>query len=96
MHIQKKLLIDKRAQRLAGLTFHPDQILTTEQLAEWLEVSTQFVKASRRTGLGPPFVRVDERNVRYRCGDVLEWLKARTYRSTAEYPAKLPNAQAPP
>ena len=83
----KRLLIDRRAQRLAEVTFHPDQLLTTSQLAAWLEVSIPFVEIARTKGpgYGPPFTRISDKVIRYRCGDVIEWLKSRAHQSTEEY-----------
>src|SRR5437867_94061 len=85
-----KLLIDRRARRLAEVTFHPDQMLTTQQLAAWLEVSVQFVEIARTkgAGFGPPYKRLSDKVVRYRCGDVIEWLKSRTFACTSEYEEK--------
>lgn len=82
-----KLFLDRRAQRLAEVTFHHDQMLTTQQLAAWLEVSVPFVEIARTKGkgFGPPYKRLANKVVRYRCGDVIEWLKSRTYACTSEY-----------
>jgi hypothetical protein len=84
-----KLLLDRRAQRLAEITFHPEQMLTTAQLAAWLEVSVAFLEIARTKGpgFGPPYKKGPGRRgaVRYRCADVVEWLKSRTRTCTAEY-----------
>jgi hypothetical protein len=40
----------------------------------------------RSFGVGPKFVRVSPRRCRYRRADVMAFLAARTYGSTAEYP----------
>jgi len=65
-----------------------DELLTTRQLADWLETSTQWAEIGRFKGYGPKFIKISPHQVRYRRGDVLEWLKARTYPRTSEYRTK--------
>jgi hypothetical protein len=88
-----KLLIDRRAHRLIKhlrAEKKSDQMLTTQQLAAWLEVSVQFLEIARTKGpgFGPPFKQLSPRLVRYRCGDVTAWLQLRTFASTSEYDKK--------
>lgn len=55
------------------LAYPPEAILTTEQVAAWLQVSTRLVEAlplPRLQGLGP-------RTVRYSAGTVLAFLEGR-------------------
>ncbi len=80
-----RLLIDRRAHRLVDVDFHPEELVNTKELAAWLGVSVQFLEIGRTRGYGPKFVRITEKLVRYRVADVVEWLKARTHASTAEY-----------
>jgi predicted DNA-binding transcriptional regulator AlpA len=80
-----KLLIDRRAHRLVDVDLHPDETLTTKEVAAWLSVSPQFLEIGRNRGYGPKFVRISKRLVRYRVFDVLEWLKSRTHACTSEY-----------
>ena len=57
-------------------TAHPtSEFLTTEQLAELLQVPTQTVRAWRHYGTGPKGVRLG-RHVRYRRADVDRWIEA--------------------
>lgn len=54
--------------------------LTTEQLAEYLQVSVSLVQKWRlKDGAGPPFVHLsgDQGSVRYRLSDVEAWLASR-------------------
>jgi hypothetical protein len=81
----RKLLIDRRAHRLVDVDLHPDETLTTKEVAAWLCVSPQFLEIGRGRGYGPKFVRITKRLVRYRVGDVLDWLKSRTHACTSEY-----------
>jgi predicted DNA-binding transcriptional regulator AlpA len=80
-----RLLIDRRAHQLVDASFHPEETLSTKEVAAWLGVSVQFLEIGRTRGYGPRFVRVTKRLVRYRVGDVLDWLKARTHACTSEY-----------
>lgn len=79
--------LDRRAAELAvqGATSAADEWLNTEQLAGWLGVSTQWVELRRKLGDGPPFFRPSPNMVRYRRGEVVEWLNRRHYRRTSEY-----------
>jgi predicted DNA-binding transcriptional regulator AlpA len=71
--------LDKRADDLITTGANdPDDLLTTKQLAAWLGVSTTTLEIWRCEGKGPPFVRITPRMVRYRRGDVLQWLAERT------------------
>ena len=66
----------------------PNDLLTTEELADWLDVSEQFVELSRHDGSGPKFIKLGKRMVRYRRA-VLAWLLERgEFASTAEHRAK--------
>jgi len=51
-----------------------DELLTARGLAAELKVGMRTLKRWRRTGTGPPFVRLG-RTVRYRRSDVDAWLK---------------------
>jgi predicted DNA-binding transcriptional regulator AlpA len=82
--------LDKRA---AGLLTAPngdghDDLLTTRQVSAWLNVSTQWLDIGRHRGYGPHYIRMSQRCVRYKRGDVLDWLEQRTRASTMEYEEK--------
>jgi predicted DNA-binding transcriptional regulator AlpA len=80
--------LDRRADTLAAAGVaagEGDDLLNTPQLAQWLGVSTQFLEIARHKGIGPAFVRVSPRRIRYRRADVLAWLAERTRSATAEY-----------
>ena len=78
--------LSKRAPALiAAGAGDDDDLLTTNQVADWLGISPQFLSIGRSEGYGPKFVRVTERRVLYRREDVIAWLKARTHSSTSEY-----------
>jgi hypothetical protein len=82
----KTFHIDRRADRIvAGNLGADDELLTTRAVAAWLEVSPQWLEIGRHRGYGPPFKKLSPRNIRYRRGDLLNWLRSRTHSSTAEY-----------
>jgi hypothetical protein len=80
--------LDRRA---AALVADEDTgaLLNTAALAEWLNVSTQWVEIGRHRGYGPPFVKLAGK-VRYRRCDVITWLNDRTHHSTREYQTRGP------
>jgi predicted DNA-binding transcriptional regulator AlpA len=88
-HRPKFHLLDRRAPYIAGLAVgaDPDKLLDTKQLAEWLGMSVQWLEIGRCNRYGPPYKRLGQKAVRYRVGDVLEWLEERSHKSTAEYAA---------
>ena len=82
----QRLHIDRRAHKIVAADIGADdELLDTRQLADWLGVSTQWVEIGRHKNYGPKFTKVGPRQVRYRRGDVLRWLKARTYSRTSQY-----------
>ena len=65
------LHLDRRAADLAvqgTAVGKADEWLTTEQLADWLGVSKQWVALRRKFGDGPPFFRPSPNAIRYRRG----------------------------
>ena len=48
--------------------------LTEPEAAKLLTISLSALRAWRRAGEGPPHFRVGKRLVRYRAGDVRDWL----------------------
>jgi predicted DNA-binding transcriptional regulator AlpA len=79
--------IDKRASSLltaASGAPHPDT-MTTPQAADFLGVSVKFMEISRSKGLGPPFVRVTPRIVRYLKSELIAWLQERRDLHASDY-----------
>ena len=106
--VKGRLYLDKHAPRLitegnsAGK--EPDDLLTTKQVAAWLQVSTEWLEIRRSQGNqsteGPPYLRlsggpIGRGRVVYRRADVLAWLETRRHRSTVEY-RQQPVAQRQP
>ena len=59
----------------------PDQLLTAQQLADYLEVPIATLYAWRYRGEGPPGFRVG-RHIRYRWADVERWIRGRISQRT--------------
>jgi len=58
-------------------TFHDDELMTTEQLAAELSVPPSRLHKARVSGIdSPPFIKLG-RLVRYRRGDIREWIASR-------------------
>ena len=79
--------IDRRAGRLAAdiAAGDPDELLSTRQIALLSGLSEQWFEIARGKGLGPPFIRMSARRIRYRRDSYVAWLMARAHQSTAEY-----------
>ncbi len=52
-------------------------LLNTEQAGEFLAVSPETLRTWRCRGLGPAFVAISPRCIRYRFEDLKEWTEAR-------------------
>jgi predicted DNA-binding transcriptional regulator AlpA len=79
----KRHLLDRRAHQI--IEHSPgksDDLLDTREVAAWLGVSYQWLEIGRSKDRdwGPPSIQIGPRAVRYRRGDVLEWLSERTRR----------------
>jgi hypothetical protein len=78
--------LDKRACDLAESGGgDPGDLLSTKQVAAWLGVSPEWVEIGRHQRYGPKFLRLGPNVIRYRRGDVIAWLRERTFQSTDEY-----------
>jgi hypothetical protein len=54
-----------------------DSLMTTQETANWLNVSRQFLELGRMHGYGPPATVLSPKVVRYRKNLVLKWLLER-------------------
>jgi len=81
--------LDRRADAIvAAGAGCDDELLSTQDVARWLGVSVPWIEIGRSKNYGPKFQRLSARHIRYRRGDVVEWLRARTYACTREYPSR--------
>jgi len=60
----------------------PSRLMTAHELAAFLQLDPDRLYDMRNKGTGPAFVKIG-RDVRYAWPDVREWLRSRTYTSTA-------------
>lgn len=56
-----------------------DALLTRTEVSKWTGRSMRALEHDASAGDGIPYVRIGERNVRYRAGDVRSYIKARTF-----------------
>jgi len=59
-------------------------VLKISQVVELLQVSDWTLAGWRRTGFGPPFIRLKGNAVRYPQDSLREWIKSREVESLAE------------
>ena len=59
-------------------------LISSNTLAEYLELTPQALANMRSQGTGPTYIRVG-RGIRYRWEDVKAWLEANTHTSSDEY-----------
>ena len=69
----------------------PDALLYQAEVAYLTAQSERTLEAYRLKGGGPPFIAIGKRGVRYRRGDVQDWIAARRRRSTSD-PGPAPGA----
>jgi predicted DNA-binding transcriptional regulator AlpA len=60
-----------------------ESLLTPKEAAQFLRLSLSWLAKARMRGDGPPYVKPG-RSVRYRKGDLVQWLKSRARLSTSE------------
>ena len=78
--------LDRRApQIIDSISGDPEYVMSQKEVEALLGVSNKFLEAGRANGFGPPFTYVSERVIRYRRGDLIDWLRSRTARSTKDY-----------
>ena len=77
-------VIDKAALTAADVG-NPDDLLSTNQLAQWFGCSPQWLNIARSQGSGPPYVVLGPKKIRYSRGAVRAWIVAQSHNSTSEY-----------
>lgn len=74
-------------QGVAPLIGSPDQLINTEELADWIRESVSTIQQWRVSGKGPKFIR-KPKHVVYLVGDVQDWLASQRVSSTTEADAR--------
>lgn len=64
-------------------TWDNDKLIDTETLADWIGEIPERLNKWRVDGNGPQFVK-NKKHVKYRVGDVRDWIKARTVKNTTQ------------
>jgi Helix-turn-helix domain len=59
---------------IACVTAH-DELLTTDEAADWLKLPAAQLKQLRYRGVGPPYTRLG-RHIRYARSDLQRWIQA--------------------
>jgi hypothetical protein len=70
--------------RGVGTYRHPDDLLTTSETSVVVKNSPRTLESWRLKGDGPKFVRMGRRGIRYRWGDLVEYVHSRRFSSTSE------------
>jgi predicted DNA-binding transcriptional regulator AlpA len=61
----------------------PNALLPPTQAAKYLSITSGYLKVLRYSGNGPDFIRISERNIRYRKADLDKWIESRRFSSTS-------------
>lgn len=64
-------------------TWDNEKLIDTETLGEWIGEIPERLNKWRVDGDGPQFVK-NKKHVKYRVGDVRDWIKARTVKNTTQ------------
>ncbi len=64
--------------------YHRDDHVTDVQLEQPTGLTASFWRARRLRGDGPVYIKLSARCVRYRWGDVLDWLESLRRTSTSD------------
>jgi excisionase family DNA binding protein len=61
----------------------PSELLTTKEAAGVLKVSKNYLEQLRVSGGGPRYYKLSAQQVRYRSGDLDEWIQSCARQSTS-------------
>ncbi len=61
-----------------------ESLLNEREAADFLDVTTRCLQAWRYRGGGPRFVKISSRCIRYRRGDLLDWVQEKLRADTSE------------
>ena len=64
-------------------TISEDMLLSRAEVEVHFGLTRRFLEVSAVRGDGPPFIKIN-RSVRYRTGDLREWIKSHQVKSTSE------------
>ena len=61
-----------------------ESLLTEKDAADFLDLTTRCLQAWRYRGRGPRFVKISSRCIRYRRGDLLDWVQEKLRSDTSQ------------
>lgn len=59
-----------------------ETLLTTQETAAYMQITTDWLTQLRKRGLGPQYIRTSRRFIRYRRADLEAWLLLHTQQTT--------------
>ncbi|WP_273687326.1 helix-turn-helix transcriptional regulator [Ketogulonicigenium vulgare] len=68
-------------------TYNPDKLITRDQVQEKFGLSRRYLEIAAVRGDGPPMIKLG-RSVRYRTGDIRDWIEAHKVHSTKDQRSK--------
>lgn len=63
---------------MSRITPNPDELITQEELAQFAQRSPRTLRLWRVRGVGPKYVRIGGRGIRYRWADWLTYIEGST------------------
>lgn len=75
-YARKAFELKHRTQLQTG-SEKPDFLLSRDEVEAEFGLTRRFLELAAWRGEGPPMVRIGERAVRYRRGDIIDWIEAR-------------------
>jgi predicted DNA-binding transcriptional regulator AlpA len=72
------------AKRAETSNHHRDDLLTDKELLSPTGLGASFWRSRRLKGDGPVYIKISSRAVRYRWGDVLDWIETLKRSSTSD------------
>ncbi len=64
-------------------SFDCNRLLNEKEAAAFLKFTTRALQSWRQQGIGPKFVKISSRAVRYRLQDLMDWASSKIVNSTA-------------
>ena len=61
-----------------------DRLLSTDEAAEFIDMTVRFLEVRRHRGGGPPFIRISGNRVKYSLADLRAWIGERRRFSTSD------------
>ncbi|WP_125216720.1 helix-turn-helix transcriptional regulator [Rickettsiales endosymbiont of Stachyamoeba lipophora] len=69
---------------MVAQSLNREKFVPTEELEDFTKLKPRFWEARRISGDGPPYIYISKRAVRYKVGDVIDWMESKKRRHTAD------------